>query len=113
MFLAACGRIEDVGKRPDFTPSDTAAEVQAMAFPARPEASFGDRNDRASLWSGGRGSLLGDRRAGVQGDILTVVIEIDDSAEIPATRPSPTRRTSTPTAAATVRARSAVMNRLS
>jgi flagellar L-ring protein precursor FlgH len=36
----------------------------------------------ASLWSGGRGSLLGDRRAAARGDILTVVIEIDDKAEI-------------------------------
>ncbi len=36
----------------------------------------------ASLWTGDRGSLLGDRRAMQQGDILTVVIEIDDKAEI-------------------------------
>ncbi len=36
----------------------------------------------ASLWSGDRGSLLGDDRAVTRGDILTVVIEIDDSAEI-------------------------------
>lgn len=35
-----------------------------------------------SLWSGSRGSLLGDRRAMQRGDILTVVIEIDDSASI-------------------------------
>ncbi len=38
--------------------------------------------DRASLWSAQRGSLLGDNRAERAGDILTVVIEIDDSAEI-------------------------------
>lgn len=36
----------------------------------------------ASLWTGERGSLLGDRRAMLRGDIVTVVIEIDDSAEI-------------------------------
>lgn len=36
----------------------------------------------ASLWSGARQSLLGDRRAVQQGDILTVVIEIDEEAEI-------------------------------
>lgn len=35
-----------------------------------------------SLWSRERGSLLGDRRAMQRGDILTVVIEIDDKAEI-------------------------------
>lgn len=38
--------------------------------------------DRASLWSGGQQSLLGDRRAIKRGDILTVVIEIDEEAEI-------------------------------
>lgn len=38
--------------------------------------------EAASLWSGRRGSLLGDRRAIAKGDILTVVIEIDESAEI-------------------------------
>jgi flagellar L-ring protein precursor FlgH len=39
-------------------------------------------NRQASLWSGSRGSLLGDRRAVQQGDILTVVVEIDEEAEI-------------------------------
>ena len=38
--------------------------------------------DRASLWSRERESLLGDRRAVKKGDILTVVIEIDEEAEI-------------------------------
>lgn len=38
--------------------------------------------DQASLWSGTRQSLLGDRRAVQRGDILTVVIEIDEKAEI-------------------------------
>lgn len=40
------------------------------------------RIDAASLWSGERQSLLGDRRALRRGDIMTVVIEIDDKAEI-------------------------------
>ncbi len=38
--------------------------------------------ERASLWTGERGSLLGDGRAMMRGDILTVVIEINDSAAI-------------------------------
>ena len=38
--------------------------------------------DSASLWSGSRQSLLGDRRATKKGDILTVVIEIDEEASI-------------------------------
>lgn len=85
LAAAACAKLENVGKTPEFTPSDTSAEIAAMHVPIataraanRPELS----EDRASLWSGGRGSLLGDRRAGLQGDILTVVIEINDSASI-------------------------------
>ena len=39
-------------------------------------------SDQASLWSAGQRSLLGDRRAIKKGDILTVVIEIDEEAEI-------------------------------
>lgn len=38
--------------------------------------------DNASLWSGSRASLLGDRRATKKGDILTVVIEINEKASI-------------------------------
>ena len=41
----------------------------------RPEAA-------ASLWAGTQSSLISDRRAAVRGDILTVVIQIDDQAEI-------------------------------
>lgn len=82
--LAACGRLDDVGRTPDFTPTDRGAEVIAMQSyePATQAARSRSLGDRASLWSGGRGSLLGDRRASLQGDILTVVIEIDDSASI-------------------------------
>ena len=41
----------------------------------RPEAA-------ASLWAGTQSSLISDRRAAIRGDILTVVIEIDDEATI-------------------------------
>ncbi len=81
--LLSCGRLEDVGRAPTFTPIDNSVEAQAMQV-----TNFADDQTRpvgmyrASLWSGGRGSLLGDRRAERQGDILTVVIEIDERAEI-------------------------------
>lgn len=83
-LLAACSRLEDVGKTPEFTPADAAAEVTAMhvPFPTQSVMDRRVREHRASLWSGGRGSLLGDRRASLRGDILTVVIEIDESASI-------------------------------
>ncbi len=83
LVLAACGRLEEVGRAPDFTPTATGDEYHAMITQPLP-VSLETRSprDEASLWSRDRGSLLGDRRAMQQGDILTVVIEIDDRAEI-------------------------------
>jgi len=81
--LGACQRLEDVGKAPAFSPVETGSEYHAMATPGLPDAQEpGYSGVEASLWTGARGSLLGDRRAGKRGDILTVVIEIDDKAEI-------------------------------
>ena len=80
---AGCARLGDVGRAPALTPVLDTPEAQAMATPGLPERLEPARViDGASLWSGGRSSLLGDRRANRRGDILTVVIEIDDRAEI-------------------------------
>ncbi|WP_444453472.1 flagellar basal body L-ring protein FlgH [Rhodobacter capsulatus] len=81
--LAACGRLEQVGKAPDFKTVEGSDEFFAMNSPPMPD-DIAPRTEaqEASLWSGNRGSLLGDRRAAKRGDILTVVIEIDDKAEI-------------------------------
>ena len=84
LTLTSCGRLADVGQVPEFTPPQSTPEATAMI-------TYGIQNDFAtvaprdgtpSLWTGDRGSLLGDRRAVQRGDILTVVIEIDDSASI-------------------------------
>ena len=81
--LSACGRLSEVGKAPDFTPVRAGDEYHAMMTRALPVSLEPRRDiDNASLWSRSRGSLLGDRRAVQQGDILTVVIEINDKAEI-------------------------------
>ncbi|MCV6597533.1 MAG: flagellar basal body L-ring protein FlgH [Mangrovicoccus sp.] len=83
VILAGCGRMEHVGQRPEFTPTNTGAEHLAMAVPGLPRSLETRRDvDRASLWSGGRNSLLGDQRASERGEILTVVVEIDEKAEI-------------------------------
>jgi flagellar L-ring protein precursor FlgH len=86
LTLASCGRIEDVGKRPDFQPvaggnehfamaaGPLAETLPALSEPKPPQAA-------ASLWEGGPRSLLGDRRASDRGDIVTVVISIDERAE--------------------------------
>lgn len=81
-LLQGCSRLEDVGRVPQFTPTDRSSEVVAMGVPSDLRNMSDADIERASLWSGGRGSLLGDRRAGQTGDILTVVIKIDERAEI-------------------------------
>lgn len=83
LTLTACGRAAQVGQAPELTPIHQTEEFMAMTNPpldlpvdsGRPEAA-------ASLWAGGGSSLISDRRAAIRGDILTVVIEIDDSAEL-------------------------------
>lgn len=83
ILIAGCGRLDHFGKPPSFTPAADGAENRAMYDPGLPLRTETTRVvDRASLWSGGQHSLLGDRRAMKRGDILTVIIEIDDEAEI-------------------------------
>jgi flagellar L-ring protein FlgH len=81
-LLAACSNLSDVGKRPDFTPLDGTAEERAMRYVPVAPGILPPPGTAASLWGGQQQFLLGDARAGTPGDILTVVIEIDDRAEI-------------------------------
>ena len=84
VVLAACSTTP-VGQEPAFTPAVATQERAAMVtygLPQTLETAPNYPGATASLWTGDRGSLLGDRRAMQRGDILTVVIEIDDSAEI-------------------------------
>ncbi|MGH1453196.1 MAG: flagellar basal body L-ring protein FlgH [Paracoccaceae bacterium] len=81
--ITACGRGDHLGKAPSFTPKMEGTEHLAMVNPGLPMKIENKRPiDQASLWTGQRESLLGDRRAVNRGDILTVVIEINDKAEI-------------------------------
>lgn len=83
LLVAACARVDHLGRPPTLTDAADSAEHAAMLYPGLPmRADPNRRVDRASLWSGGRKSLLGDRRAMRRGDILTVVIEIDEEAAI-------------------------------
>lgn len=83
LALSACGRAADIGKPPVMSEPQASVEFAAMTNPpldltpgtGRPEAA-------ASLFEGSQNSLVGDRRATQRGDILTVVIQIDDRAEI-------------------------------
>ena len=83
VVLSGCGRSDHLGRAPSFSNPLATQEHSAMVSATLPRT-IEERVplDQASLWSGQRGSLLGDRRAMQRGDILTVVIEIDESAEI-------------------------------
>lgn len=79
--LAACGRVSQVGQVPQMTIPENGAEYQALATPDYGSDSLPDRPDSAaSLWKTSHNSLVADRRASARGDILTVVIEINDQA---------------------------------
>jgi flagellar L-ring protein precursor FlgH len=85
--LAGCARLERVGREPEFTPPGQAQRPVPPVAPSRIAVATPKRDDPppyavASLWRSGPESLFGDRRARDLGDILTVVIEIDDEAEI-------------------------------
>lgn len=83
VLLTACQPLSEVGRAPAFSAPDQSIEQAALYRVPLPDSSE-PRSPTApsSLWSVSQRSLLGDRRAGQQGDIMTVVIEINDSAEI-------------------------------
>lgn len=83
VFATGCGRLEDVGRAPAFSPLEGSFQHHAMYASPFPDSAAPDApQDAASLWTSTRASLFGDRRAAQRGDIMTVVIEIDDRAEI-------------------------------
>ncbi|CAM3255184.1 flagellar basal body L-ring protein FlgH [Paracoccus nototheniae] len=83
LAASGCSRAAGLGRPPELSSPQETEEFLAMTNPplnlpldsGRPEAA-------ASLWAGSQSSLISDRRAAIRGDILTVVIEIDDSANI-------------------------------
>ncbi len=85
LLLGACGageRIANIGRPPPLSPivspTDAPGYVPVtMPMPAPRVA----ENQPNSLWQSGSRAFFRDQRAGEIGDIVTVVIEIDDSAE--------------------------------
>jgi flagellar L-ring protein precursor FlgH len=83
LVIPACSKLGEVGKAPDFSPLEGSYQHHAMYSTPVPEYAEPDGpTEASSLWAAQSGSLFGDRRANHRGDILTVVIEIDDKAEI-------------------------------
>lgn len=72
--------LPDNWSAPNVNALDANRHKQQQQAPANPE--YSRHAQKTSLWSSSPKSLFGDRRASQYGDILTVVIEIDDEAEI-------------------------------
>lgn len=80
-LLPSCAQLAQVGRAPGFTPdAGSNAQYALHSTPMPQVAGPSGPADASSLWEAGSESLLGDRRAARRGDILTVVIRIDDSA---------------------------------
>ena len=83
LAVAGCGKLEQVGRAPEFSDLSGSNQHYAMSAAELPEDSAPQRETVASsLWSAGDDALFGDRRAAGRGDILTVVIEMNDSASV-------------------------------
>jgi flagellar L-ring protein precursor FlgH len=87
-LLAACG-VQSIGQPPEMTTIGAAdpdakailtAERAAIAVPPPQPARFAYQ--QGSLWNTTPSGLLGDKRARSLGDLLTIVVEIDEEAEM-------------------------------
>ena len=84
--LSACGaadRLANVGKAPDLAPIEnpvTKEDYQPVSMPMpAPQIASREKN---SLWGGDKKGFFKDQRASDVGDILTVIVDIDDTAQL-------------------------------
>ena len=84
LFMAACSSESLDEPTTSLTPLKDGPEARLIHnTPGHRQSNLGTPiHRRGSLWSGDDQSLFGDRRARRPGDILTVVIEIDDEAQL-------------------------------
>jgi len=86
LLLSACGagdRLANVGRAPEVTQivnPQTQPDYQPVSMPM-PAPEIASRQPN-SLWQSNRKSFFKDQRAGNIGDILTVMIDIRDKAEL-------------------------------
>ena len=86
VLLSACGaadRLQNVGKAPEMTPivnptQQTDYTRVSMPMPEQRVTTL----ENNSLWGGNKQTFFKDQRAATIGDILTVMIDIDDQAEL-------------------------------
>lgn len=83
MGCSALDRLDNVGKTPELTAPQNPVQqsgYRPVSLPL-PEPQSTERSPN-SLWVPGRKSFFKDQRANQVGDLVTVVINIDDKAEI-------------------------------
>ncbi|MBL4807320.1 MAG: flagellar basal body L-ring protein FlgH [Rhodobacteraceae bacterium] len=85
--LSGClDRLNNVGRAPAFTEMDAGVTAdispQRAAMAAQQPVARREFYEQGSLWRSGPTSLFGDRRAARLGDILTVIIDINDKAQL-------------------------------
>lgn len=86
LLLGACGateRLANIGKAPELTPIEnpvTQPDYQRVAMPMPPQRVVTRENN--SLWGGNKQTFFKDQRAATVGDILTIIIDIDDEATL-------------------------------
>jgi flagellar L-ring protein FlgH len=83
LLLGGCAGLSDAIGSPQLTPISNPAKVAGANRISMPlPAPSTERASANSLWRTGARSFFGDQRAAVIGDILTVNIEIADSAQV-------------------------------
>jgi len=88
--LCGCGSLDHIGKPPSFSPVEEGAAIAAARASVKYSGNTSEAEEKsidgpsaaATLWRSGPESLFGDRRARKIGDIVTVLVEIDDEAEM-------------------------------
>ena len=85
-FATGCSsldRIKDIGQAPALAPTENPADLfggREVALPM--PTSYTDTGNNNSLWRQGSRAFFKDQRARRTGDIVTVVIDIDDRARL-------------------------------
>ncbi|XYK81118.1 MAG: flagellar basal body L-ring protein FlgH [Labrenzia sp.] len=83
ILLSGCaGQLEDIGRAPDMSPVGYGLANRAPTVYPLGTFSKGGIKDYNSLWRNDRENFFADPRAKKIGDVLTVVIQIDDRAEL-------------------------------
>ena len=81
LLLAGCaGRFDEIGRAPALSPVGAGMTTQTTGIIAPPRAKVRPAN--YSLWPEGKESMFHDQRARAPGDVITVLIQIDDRATL-------------------------------